>query len=295
MADGPAETDETLAFFDALAWRLGSASSGARPGAQRGRLHGSGGDFVDAAPLMAHPDPRRLDLRRSIVDPFGALKVRRFETRTGVTAHVLLDASASLAVAAKADRRGLAALLAAGLAQAAVRAGDRFALAAARGDGAEPLLMPPTRRRGLGREVFAAVAELTPQGRGVDELIAQAAEIPLQRTVTFLISDFELLPDELDRLLNALEGRALVPIWLRDSGLDAVDGSFGLCDVVDPETGSMRTVLMRRAWAAAYREARVERQRELTALLADHGRNPVVIADALDVAILIADLAGRAL
>lgn len=283
-----------LHLFDALAWRLAQALPGLRAGGHIGRMRGAGDSFADVAPLLAHPDPRRLDLRRSLTDPFGGLFVRRFQTRTDLRLHVLLDASASLSAGAGADRQGLAALMVAGFAQAARRAQDLFSLDVLAG--ARRLeTQAPTRRAGLAGELLTRLGALIPAGRGVEGMLAAAAELPLDRILVVLISDFELAPQELDRLLAALRPRPVLPIWLRDSGLENPAPHLGLAELSDPETGRRRTVLTGPRWAARQAQAGRAARAALLRVFADHGLHPVRITDSIDLAELAASLDEAAL
>lgn len=281
--------DARLHLFDALAWRLAQSLPGLRAGAHAGRMRGAGDRFADVAPLLSHPDPRRLDLRRSLTDPFGGMFVRRFQTRTDLRLHVLLDASASLGAGASADRLGLAALLVAGFAQAARRGQDLFSLDVLTGGRLERT-QPPTRRAGLAQELLAQLQALTPSGRGVGGLIAAASALPSDRVLVVLISDFELAPEELDALLVALRPRPLLPIWLRDSGLENPPPRLGLAELDDPETGRRRTVLTSPRWAARQAQAGRQARAALRGVFAAHGLHPVQIADSIDVGELAARL-----
>lgn len=275
-----------LHLFDALAWRLTQGLPGLRMGAHAGRMRGAGENFADIAPLLAHPDPRRLDLRRSITDPLGVLHVRRFQTRTDLRLHVALDASASLGAVAHADRAGLARLLAAGFAQAARRARDPFSLTVCAGD--RVLHDQPPTRRSLAADLLDL--PLVPAGRGTAALEAMAHDLPQERILVVLISDFELSPDELAALLAALRPRPVLPVWLRDSGFDAPPPRLGLAELCDPETGRRRTVLTTRRWAARQAQRVRNRQAALRRVLAEHGLSPIQITDSIDVAELAASL-----
>lgn len=278
--------NDALHLFDALAWRLRRAQPGLREGGHPGRMRGAGEAFADIAPLLAYPDARRLDLRRSVTDPFGGFFVRRFQRRTDATLHLLLDGSGSLAAGASSDRQGLAALLAGGLAQAARRGGDRVALRVTGRD----LAIAPSRRAGIGREVQDAIAALRPAGQGIQSLLDAAAELPRNRVMVALISDFDLATAELDMLLDALAPRPVLPFWLRDSGLEQPPARFGLAEMRDPETGRRRTVLTGRRWAAAQAQALRARRADLRATFARHGLRPVEIRDSIDIDELIAAL-----
>lgn len=282
------DADE-IYLFDSLTWHLTRRQPGLREGAHRGRLRGAGGAFADVAPLLAHPDPRRLDLRRSITDPFGGFFVRRFERHTDLVLYILLDASASLGTVASSDRQRIAALLAGGLAQAARRGGDRVALQAV--SGRETVLnLPPTRRMGIGEEIRNEVNRLFVLGDGVEGLCAAAASLPQGRTLVALISDFDHSVPELNQLLGALSPRPVLPLWLRDTGLEEPPGRIGLSEIRDPESGRQRTVLTGRKWASQQAEAGRSRRRELRAVFANHGLRPVEIRDSIDLSHLIAEL-----
>lgn len=276
-------------LFDALAWRLSQALAGARPGGHRGLMRGAGDRFADVAPLTRHPDPRRLDARRSLTDPFGEVFVRRFETRTDMTLHLLLDASASLATGAAADRLGLAALLAGGFAQAARRGGDLFALEVLAGE-ASLLELAPSRRLGDVEALIARVRALKPEGRGVAGLARRAEALPQARILVALISDFEYASAELDALLGALRPRPILPLWLRDSALENPPGRFGLADLRDPETGRQRVVLTSRRWAERQAAAARENRAALRRIFARHGLQAVEIEDEIRIGRLIAAL-----
>ncbi len=275
-----------LHLFDALAWRLATGLPGLRTGAHAGRMRGAGDRFADIAPLLAHPDPRRLDLRRSIADPFGALHVRRFQSRTDLRLHVALDASASLAAVAGADRTGLARLLVAGFAQAAYRGRDLFSLTICAGD-AVPLDQPPT-RRAMAAELLDM--PLMPAGQGIAALTAMAHDLPLHRILVVLISDFEIAPDMLDLLLQAMRPRPVLPIWLRDTGLETPPPRLGLTELRDPETGRRRTVLTTPRWARNQAQATRDRHAALRRIFSEHGLAPVEISDSIDVDRLVASL-----
>ena len=277
-------------LFDSLTWHLTRRQPGLRDGAHRGRLRGAGGAFADIAPLLAHPDPRRLDLRRSITDPFGGFFVRRFERHTDLVLHILLDASASLGTIASSDRQRVAALLAGGLAQAARRGGDRVALQAA--SGRDMVLdLSPTRRAGIGDEIREDVSRLLTSGDGVEGLCLAAENLPQRQVLVALISDFDHTTSELNQLLGALSPRPILPLWLRDTGLEEPPGRIGLSEMRDPESGRRSTVLTGRKWASRQAEASRSHRRELRAVFANHGLRPVEIRDSIDLSQLIAELA----
>ncbi|PZQ48409.1 MAG: hypothetical protein DI556_14805 [Rhodovulum sulfidophilum] len=292
----PEEEADLLALAEGLRWSFARRLSGARPGAHRGRWAGSEGVFADLAPLTRQPDPRRLDLRRSLADPFDGVHVRRFATPAPAVAHVVVDLSASLGALGATDRRHLAALLAGALAGAARLAGDAAALSVAAGAAAETLFQPG-RDRGRVEAFRRAIMDAPTGGRGVAGLVALAATIPAPRAVVFLLSDFELAPDALAELLAAYEAHALIPLWLRDSGLETAPGGEGrlprLARFTDPETGAARSALLTRARRRDWARRRAAAREALAAVFHAHGRDPVEITDRIEIERLTEDLARR--
>nr|CAA04377.1 orf1 [Paracoccus denitrificans PD1222] len=117
-----------------------------------------------------------------------------------------------------------------------------------------------------------------------------AHDLPQERILVVLISDFELSPDELAALLAALRPRPVLSVWLRDSGFDAPSPRLGLAELCDPETGRRRTVLTTPRWAARQAQLLRDRQAALRRILAEHGLSPIEITDSIDVAELAASL-----
>ncbi|HEY9215796.1 MAG TPA: DUF58 domain-containing protein, partial [Ancylobacter sp.] len=111
-----------------LPYRVSWRARTVHAGAHRGRPLGAGGLFRDVATLLEWPDPRRLDLRASVRDPFEQLYVRRFEQKTAITVYALIDVSASMSFRGNMHKLEVAAAICAALAASARRIGDRFGL-----------------------------------------------------------------------------------------------------------------------------------------------------------------------
>ncbi|QOG06262.1 MxaS protein [Aureimonas sp. OT7] len=278
-SDGPLPAG--IERFGELAYRLRVLARGLRPGGHRGRLPGAQGLFDIHVPLTERPDPRRIDLRASLRDPFETLLVRRDRMLAETDVHVIVDSSASMAAIGRVDRWQIACHLAAGLAHMARRSGDRVSLTAG-SDGA-PLHLALNRRRSIAGEVLGALGGMTPGGHRLDGLLAGIAALPTRPGMVFLISDFAFPPAVTDRLASALSRHDLRPFMLADSLLDAPPPRLGLAQLRDAETGRRSTVLMRPALAAQWRRAAEAHAHGLGRVFSAHGVSPVVIRDQIDV------------
>src|SRR5574341_1204843 len=97
-----------------------------RPGHHRGARAGAGFEFIGHAPLLAARDPRRLDVRASLADPFGEWKVRQFRQRATVPVWLVADLSASMGFQGRRRKLDVLADFTASLGYSAWRTGDPF-------------------------------------------------------------------------------------------------------------------------------------------------------------------------
>ena len=79
-------TDASEVFVE---YRVRWKTSGLRPGAFLG-LHAGAGDRIRASvPLHENADPRRIDVRATLRDPFGGIWVRELEQNSALKVVVL--------------------------------------------------------------------------------------------------------------------------------------------------------------------------------------------------------------
>ncbi|MCB4771477.1 hypothetical protein LGR54_22975 [Ancylobacter sp. Lp-2] len=269
------------ASLQPLAYRLRWRPHGVVPGAHPGHGEGTEGEFRRHVSLLRHPDPRRLDLRASLRDPFGELHVRQFAPRRAVPVAALVDLSGSMRFGGAVA--GRVADLCALLAVSAQRAGDPFALFGADAHLREEACLPFTRRRGQEEEVRRRLAGVRPTGgRAVEGLIEAAERLPMRRALVFLISDFHMPAPEIARLLDALWRHDVVPVVVEDGLLDAALPRWGLVEVADLETGAVRLVVMRPALRERWRREANARRQAREKLFAERGLRPFALTDPLD-------------
>lgn len=261
-------------------YRLRWRPEGIIPGAHPGHGEGAEGEFRRHVGLLRHPDPRRIDLRASLRDPFGELHVRQFSPRRAVPVAALVDLSGSMRFGEAVARRvsDLCALLA----LSAVRSGDSFALFGCDTRLREDISIPLARRRGLEDEVRQRLRDAAPAGVGAAGLFEAAERLPGRRSLIFLVSDFLLPQAEIARLLDALWRHDVVPVVVRDSAAEEALPRWGLIEVGDLETGASRLVFMRPGMRRRWRQEALERRRALDALFARRGLRAFDLRDELD-------------
>lgn len=262
-----------------LPYRIVWRSRALRQGAHRSTQSGAGGLFRNLATLLEYNDPRRIDLRQTLRDPFETLHVRRFEEKSQIGVTMLIDVSGSMAFRGASRKMALAADLAQVFAASVRRAGDTFALYAADETVRDELSVTPTRSRAGETEMVAALRAYVPGQKGASGLIEAALGIGRKRNLVVVVSDFLLPEAELEALFEALTGHDVVPIRIADSRESAKLPPWGLVELADLETGRRRLVAMRPALRAEW-QRRIETRRSLfRALAARYGREPFEVTD----------------
>lgn len=264
-----------------IPYRLRWRPEGILPGAHPGHGEGAEGEFRRHVGLLRHPDPRRIDLRASLRDPYGELHVRQFAPRRAVAVAALVDLSGSMRFGEAVAQR--VADLCALLALSAVRSGDSFALFGCDARLREGASIPLARRRGLEAEVRQRLRNAAAAGAGTAGLFEAAERLPGRRSLIFLVSDFLLPQPQIERLLDALWRHDVVPVVVRSSAAEEDLPRWGLIEVGDLETGTSRLVFMRPGLRRRWRQEALERRQALDALFARRGLRAFDLRDELDI------------
>jgi uncharacterized protein (DUF58 family) len=264
-------------FHYRIPWRSGSLQPGIHPS----RHAGSGQLFQRLANFSDYPDPRRLDLRASLVDPFENYRVRLHRQRAAIDVFAVVDLSASMAYGGAAGKLAAVADFIAALALSAHRSGDRLGVAAA-GSGSKPLMfLPPSRHPAAAQQLAESLRCYHPQDAGAHGLARLEHWLPGRRALVFLLSDFHW-PEDLARCVVAgLARHDVVPValWERDEALPNASGLSRLCDL---ESGGERLLWLRPALRRRLADTFSQRRRHLTALLRRHGREPLWLGGGFD-------------
>ncbi len=260
-------------------WRAGDV----RPGRHPARHSGAGGDFRTHLPFWQLPDARRIDVRRSIVDPFENLVVRQMENRSAISVVLAADLSHSMQAAPCGSKMGALADLAQSASRSALRAGDAFGFAGF----AETvdLHFAPSRSRGRAAQLVASLRDMQPGGRDASGILALAESLPERRCLVLLISDFLIPLPVIDEALGRLARHDVAPVVLHDAR-EADPPRSGLLRIRDAESGRARLLLMRPALRRRWDAMRTEHRASLDRIFLRHGRPAFHATGRLDVAAL---------
>ena len=243
-----------------LHYRLPGAAVGLFPGHHRSRSGDSGFEFRGHAPLQDAPDVRRLDLHASLRDPFGHWLVRLHSLRKAVPVALVADLSASMGFEGAQRKLDVLADFTESLAWSAWRTGDSFGFVGCDERLRSDLWLPQTRQRGGGIALAQRLRGLQLQGRSARGLHEAHRQLPSQRALVFLVSDFHLPLADLAGLLDSLAAHAVVPVVLWQAAEFALGARHGLVQAREPESGQRRWLWWRPAlrdkWLAAHQARR---------------------------------------
>ncbi|HOY71312.1 MAG TPA: hypothetical protein PL131_11780 [Methylotenera sp.] len=258
-------------------YRIRWKPAGNQPGSKRGQSAGMGDQLRALVLLRDHPDPRRLDLRTSLRDPFERLWVRDFYLNTALNVIVLVDASASMAYVGRSNRMAVAQDISAQLALSAYRSGDAFGVYLANQNILKNGVLPPRMNRSAYWWVKQHFAQIAPSGENADGLLQVAAQLSKRRSLVFVVSDFRWEAGKLKALLKTLRHHDVVPLVLRDPAeYDAMPTS-GIATLQDAETGATRFVWMRNGLIEKVRNARLAHWGQIDATCRTYGCKPLLV------------------
>jgi uncharacterized protein (DUF58 family) len=265
-----------------ISYRPRGRAEGVIIGAHRGRGTGGQGVFLDQVPYLRHPDPRRIDLRLTVRDPFETIYVRRHEQRFAIALYTVIDLSRSMSFEGTARKMALVSELCVCLARSAYRMGDAFGVIGCDEGVRDDFLLPATRRRGLEVELERRFESFVPERSSAAGLADAAVYLVGKRKLVFLISDFRMPLGRIEVILQSLAHHDIVPILALDSAESTALPSWGVVDVQDLETASNRVVFMRPALRRSWLAQAQEWGRSLDRLFLRYGRPPFELIDRFD-------------
>ncbi len=265
-------------FHYRVPWR----TKGAHPGHHAGATAGEGFEFQGHVPLIAQPDPRHLDVRATLTQPFGQLMVKSFRQSSAIPVYLLADLSASMGFRGARRKIDLLTDFAAAVAFSAYRTGDPFGLFVCDDHIRRDLNIPLRWHKGLAAEMLTRLREAQAVGPNARGLKEAAPELGRQKALVFVASDFHFRDDELESLMDSLSHHDVVPVVLWDSAEYEKLPSWGWAELADAESGQARRMFMRPSLRAAIGDRYDRRRAELRHFFVSRGREPFFLVDRFD-------------
>ena len=266
-------------------YRLQQNASGNFPGAHPSTQGESGMAFRNHRPLAAGGDPRRLDIQASLRDPLGQWWVRVNAERMAVPVTLVADLSGSMAFEGERRRADVLADFTESLAWSAHRHGDTFAFVGADEALAAQWQWPPTRQRGAGAHLAAALRRATfagPGHGGAGGLRLAHRHLGRQRGLVFLASDFHWPAGLLAEVMASLAGHEVVPVVLWDRAEFRLPARDGLAWLADSEGRGQHLLWLRPALRRQWAERLAPAQQALREAFQPWRARPLFLLDGFD-------------
>lgn len=261
---------------DIFRYRPARPAAGVFPGAHPGQMVGGGQLFKRHEPLIASPDPRRIDLRASVLDPFGGYRVRVYQQNCALDVYLIADLSASMSFIGRANKQRMLVDFLLSAASSAFSYGDNFGFIGCGRWLEQRWLVQGCRQMGRIR-ALANQLQNHQFAQGSESLPETARFLPASRALVFLLSDFHFSAERLHSLMHALSRHDVVPLVLWDSAEYLDLPQWGLIKYQDMENGSTRTLFMRPALRRKIVQAYEQRRRQLQQAFRAFGAEPLFI------------------
>ncbi|MCX7628329.1 MAG: DUF58 domain-containing protein [Methylophilaceae bacterium] len=265
-----------------FSYRIGWRARGRYPGRHASAQRGLGMEFRGHAPLIAYPDPRRIDLRQTLRDPFDQVWVRIYNQKSSVPVYVVCDLSGSMGFGGKRSKLEVAAQITASAAWSAFRVNDPFGFIGFDDAVREDWMFRSSVKVHGAFDLAERLAVYRPAPVGAGGLRHVHQFLLREKSLVLLVSDFHLPLADLEHNLGSLMRHRVVPLVLWDSAEYRNLPEFGVASVTDCETGARRTLFLRKHFRQRILQAFEERRAMLERLFLRFDMPPLFIEDAFD-------------
>ena len=262
-------------FTYSIPWKSDSHHLGDHPGNQRG----IGFEYRGNVPLVDYPDLRRVDISRSLRDPFDQIQVRLFNQESPTPVYILCDMSSSMQFKGHARKLDQAVEIAASIGAAVAHAGDVYSFIGYHDKVVEETLLP------LGNRLPELLAQLClveaceDMGRGSDGVLEAPQYLGQKKSLVFWLSDFHMPLAHIEQALTAMSAHQVVPVVLWDDYEISRLPRLGFSNMIDPETGVSRTLFFTAALRQQVEDVYAERKQVLQQLFLKFDSPPLYVTE----------------
>ena len=267
-------------------YKLFGSSKSSRPGSHKSSERGSGMEFNRLVSLQQYPDPRRLDLRASIIDPYERWLVREFKQRSAVSVFAIVDLSASVRFNGLQNGKALIIKILTSVMNSTRRYGDRFGLIGFDNKFRKDWFMPATQRIPVNFDTLNLQFSSGKAERGHKGLMEAPNWLPKERCLIFFISDFHFSLNLLSYFFSRTIPHQVVPIILEDEVEHSGYDRFGFAFLSDSETRRKKLVLLTKKFKDSLKENYRKRDQQLLTICRQFNSMPVKILGDFDPKVL---------
>ena len=263
-------------------YKLFGSSNSSRPGSHKSSARGSGMEFNRLVSLQQYPDPRRLDLRASIIDPYERWLVREFKQRSAVSVFAIVDLSASVRFNGLQNGKNLIIKILTSVMNSTRRYGDRFGLVGFDNKFRKDWFIPATQRVPVNFDTLNLQFSSGKSGRGHKGLMEVPNWLPKEKCLLFFISDFHISLNFLSYFFSRTISHQVVPLILEDEVEHAGYDRFGFAFLSDSETRRKKLVLLTKKFKDKLKKNYEKRDRQLLSICREFNCRPAKILGDFD-------------
>ena len=233
-------------FQETFDYHINWKSTGHHPGQHKSAQRGMGIEFAGHATLLDYPDPRRIDIRQTIRDPFEQIQVRIFNQRSATPVMIITDLSASMNFGSQKTKLEYASEIASVITNSVTAKSDAIGFI-----GIEDVINPEWVAR-LSYKSYRTqylidrLSNYQAKKSGHHGIKSVYQFLPKDKTLVFFISDFHMPIEDIKESFSLLGKHQVVPIVLWNKSEYENLPSFGILTVNDPESGEESTMLLRK-------------------------------------------------
>ncbi|MCB5184924.1 hypothetical protein LG201_06875 [Methylobacillus gramineus] len=249
-------------FTYSIPWKSDNTHLGDHPGAQRGL----GFEYRGNVSLIDYPDARRMDLSRSLRDPFEQIQVRLFNQESPTPVYILCDMSSSMQFRGQVRKLDQALGIAASIGSAVAHAGDVFSLIAYHEEVLEDSLLPLSNRVNELLAQLCRIGEYHGLGLNGDGILQVPQYLGQKKSLVFWLSDFHMPMAHIELTLTAMSAHQVIPVVIWDDYEIRKLPRLGFSNMIDPESGLSRTMFFTSALRQKVEDVYAERRQTLQQL-----------------------------
>lgn len=252
--------DNTFSY--SIPWKSDNSHLGDHPGNQRGL----GFEYRGNLPLLDYPDARRMDISRTLRDPFEQIQVRMFNQESPTPVYIVCDMSSSMQFKGEVRKLDRAVQIAASIGSAVAHAGDVYSLIGYDEDVQEEILLPLGNRLSELLAQLNRVAASRDLGRNSDGVLQVPQFLGQKKSLVFWLSDFHMPLSHIEQTLAAMSMHQVIPVVIWDDAEIRKLPRLGFSNMLDPETGLSRTLFFTPALRQQIEDAFQQRKHDLQQL-----------------------------
>ncbi len=254
-----------------------AVDQGVFPGAHSGKNVGNGLLFKHLRPFISAPDPRHIDLRASLLNPYSQFQVKVFQQLSRLDVFLIADLSASMRYRGQDSKSTVIIDCLHSVAQSAFASGDRFGFIGC-GQTIQPqlLISPASPHQGRISATTKILQASTFTGKA-ESVLQTINYLPSQSALVFWLSDFHIPLSIIQQQMQQLNQHFVVPLVLWDTKESSDLPEWGIVKFSDLELNKTRTLFMRPQLRKKIRTAFEQRKRTLRQCFRRFGCEPLFI------------------